>query len=126
MEEGALYSGWLTQPPPATLQPLTQWTTSPDYVSHEVVSCPYTADMFVQPVCPSYTFVGTSSVLTYTSQPLITNFAVSLIWDPLCDRRLFSFYCGVGGRVEIFRSLLDVSLLVEYHGRGLPTTQDLP
>ncbi|KAL7981606.1 hypothetical protein Chor_005694 [Crotalus horridus] len=74
MEEGALYSGWLSQPPPATLQPLTQWTTSPDYVSHEAVSCPYTADMFVQPVCPSYTLVGTSSVLTYTSQPLITNF----------------------------------------------------
>ncbi|XP_070808429.1 LOW QUALITY PROTEIN: POU domain class 2-associating factor 1 [Pituophis catenifer annectens] len=82
MEEGALYSGWLTQPPPATLQPLTQWTTSPEYVSHEAVSCPYTADMFVQPVCPSYTLVGTSSVLTYTSQPLITNFAARSATSP--------------------------------------------
>uniref|UniRef100_A0A8C5WX55 POU class 2 homeobox associating factor 1 n=1 Tax=Laticauda laticaudata TaxID=8630 RepID=A0A8C5WX55_LATLA len=82
MEEGALYSGWLTQPPPATLQPLTQWTTSPDYVSHEAVSCPYTADMFVQPVCPSYTLVGTSSVLTYTSQPLITNFTARSASSP--------------------------------------------
>ncbi|XP_070621128.1 POU domain class 2-associating factor 1 [Erythrolamprus reginae] len=83
LDEGSLYSGWLTQPPPATLQPLTQWTTtSPDYVSHEVVSCPYTADMFVQPVCPSYTLVGTSSVLTYTSQPLITNFAARSASSP--------------------------------------------
>lgn len=76
-DEGSLYSGWLAQPSPASLQPLTQWTTYPDYVSHEAVSCPYTADMYVQPVCPSYTLVGTSSVLTYASQPLITNFAVS-------------------------------------------------
>ncbi|XP_077776020.1 POU domain class 2-associating factor 1 [Podarcis muralis] len=75
MDDGSLYSGWLTQPSPASLQPLTQWTTYPDYVSHEAVSCPYSADMYVQPVCPSYTLVGTSSVLTYASQPLITNFA---------------------------------------------------
>ncbi|KAM6432202.1 POU domain class 2-associating factor 1 isoform 1-T1 [Liasis olivaceus] len=75
MDDSAVYSGWLTQPSPATLQPLTPWAASPDYVSHETVSCPYTTDMFVQPVCPSYTLVGTSSVLTYTSQPLITNFA---------------------------------------------------
>ncbi|KYO35724.1 POU domain class 2-associating factor 1 isoform A [Alligator mississippiensis] len=74
-EEGALCSGWLSQPSPASLQPLTQWTTYPDYVSHEAVSCPYTADMYVQPMCPSYTLVGPSSVLTYASQPLITNFA---------------------------------------------------
>ncbi|XP_050777476.1 POU domain class 2-associating factor 1 isoform X1 [Gopherus flavomarginatus] len=74
-DEGALCSGWLSQPSPATLQPLTQWTTYPDYMSHEAVSCPYTADMYVQPMCPSYTLVGPSSVLTYASQPLITNFA---------------------------------------------------
>ncbi|XP_066495812.1 POU domain class 2-associating factor 1 [Tiliqua scincoides] len=74
-DEGSLYSGWLAQPSPASLQPLAQWATYPDYVSHEAVSCPYTADMYVQPVCPSYTLVGTSSVLTYASQPLITNFA---------------------------------------------------
>ncbi|XP_060107045.1 POU domain class 2-associating factor 1 [Heteronotia binoei] len=74
-DETSLYSGWLAQPPPASLQPLTQWTTYPDYVPHEAVSCPYTADMYVQSMCPSYTLVGTSSVLTYASQPLITNFA---------------------------------------------------
>ncbi|KAM6312576.1 POU domain class 2-associating factor 1 [Podargus strigoides] len=74
-DEGALCSGWISQPSPSSLQPLTQWTTYPDYVSHEAASCPYTADMYVQPVCPSYTLVGPSSVLTYTSQPLITNFA---------------------------------------------------
>ncbi|XP_053125982.1 POU domain class 2-associating factor 1 [Hemicordylus capensis] len=73
-DEGSLYSGWLTPPSTASLQPLTQWATYPDYVSHEAVSSPYTADMYVQPVCPSYTLVGTSSVLTYASQPLITNF----------------------------------------------------
>lgn len=76
-DEGALCSGWLSQPSPTSLQPLTQWTPYPDYVSHEAVSCPYSADMYVQPMCPSYTLVGPSSVLTYTSQPLITNFAVS-------------------------------------------------
>lgn len=32
--------------------------------------------MYVQPVCPSYTVVGPSSVLTYASQPLITNVTV--------------------------------------------------
>ncbi|XP_048824396.1 POU domain class 2-associating factor 1 isoform X1 [Lagopus muta] len=74
-EEGALCSSWLSQPSPSSLQPLTQWTTYPDYVSHEAASCPYTADMYIQPMCPSYTLVGPSSVLTYASQPLITNFA---------------------------------------------------
>uniref|UniRef100_A0A8D0L7A0 POU class 2 homeobox associating factor 1 n=1 Tax=Sphenodon punctatus TaxID=8508 RepID=A0A8D0L7A0_SPHPU len=73
-DEGALCSGWLTQTPPAPLQPLTQWATYPDYMSHEAVSCSYTTDMYVQPMCPSYTLVGPSSVLTYASQPLITNF----------------------------------------------------
>lgn len=76
-EEGAVASGWIPQPSASPLQPLAQWSPYPDYVSHEGGSCPYTADMYVQPVCPSYTLVGPSSVLTYTSQPLITNFAVS-------------------------------------------------
>ncbi|XP_054251539.1 POU domain class 2-associating factor 1, partial [Indicator indicator] len=74
-DEGALCSGWTSQPSSTTLQPLTQWTTYPDYVSHEAASSPYTADMYVQPMCPSYTLVGPSSVLTYASQPLLTNFA---------------------------------------------------
>ncbi|XP_071432268.1 POU domain class 2-associating factor 1 [Pithys albifrons albifrons] len=74
-EEGALASGWIPQASPTSLQPLGQWSPYPDYVSHEAGGCPYTADMYVQPVCPSYTLVGPSSVLTYTSQPLLTNFA---------------------------------------------------
>ncbi|ELW64238.1 POU domain class 2-associating factor 1 [Tupaia chinensis] len=72
-EEGALCAGWLSQPAPATLQPLAPWTPYTEYVPHEAVSCPYSADMYVQPVCPSYTVVGPSSVLTYASPPLITN-----------------------------------------------------
>ncbi|XP_006718923.1 POU domain class 2-associating factor 1 isoform X3 [Homo sapiens] len=72
-EEAALCAGWLSQPTPATLQPLAPWTPYTEYVPHEAVSCPYSADMYVQPVCPSYTVVGPSSVLTYASPPLITN-----------------------------------------------------
>lgn len=72
-EEGTLCAGWLSQPAPATLQPLAPWTPYTEYVSHDTVSCPYSADMYVQPMCPSYTVVGPSSVLTYASQPLITN-----------------------------------------------------
>lgn len=75
-EEGALCAGWLSQPAPATLQPLAPWTPYTEYVPHEAVSCPYSADMYVQPMCPSYTVVGPSSVLTYASQPLITNVTV--------------------------------------------------
>lgn len=75
-EEGTLCAGWLSQPAPATLQPLAPWTPYTEYVSHEAVSCPYSADMYVQPVCPSYTVVGPSSVLTYASPPLITNVTV--------------------------------------------------
>ncbi|XP_041424495.1 POU class 2 homeobox associating factor 1 L homeolog isoform X2 [Xenopus laevis] len=74
-DEGALYTSWISQPPSAAFQPLTQWTTCPDYISHETVSCPYTGDMYVQPMCQGYTVVGPPSVLTYTSQPLLTNFA---------------------------------------------------
>lgn len=75
-EEGALCASWLSQPAPATLQPLAPWPPYTEYVSHEAVSCPYSGDMYVQPVCPSYTVVGPSSVLTYASQPLITNVTV--------------------------------------------------
>ncbi|XP_051012396.1 POU domain class 2-associating factor 1 isoform X2 [Acomys russatus] len=72
-EEGTLCAGWLSQSAPATLQPLAPWTPYTEYVPHEAVSCPYSTDMYVQPVCPSYTVVGPSSVLTYASPPLITN-----------------------------------------------------
>ncbi|XP_075694907.1 POU domain class 2-associating factor 1 [Rhinoderma darwinii] len=71
-DEGTFYTGWISQPP--TFQPITQWTTCPEYISHETVSCPYTGDMYVQPMCQGYTVVGPPSVLTYTSQPLLTNF----------------------------------------------------
>ena len=64
------------QGPITALQPLAPWTPNTEYVPHEAVSCPYSADMYVQPVCPSYTVVGPSSVLTYASQPLITNVTV--------------------------------------------------
>ncbi|MEE6484470.1 hypothetical protein FKM82_013878 [Ascaphus truei] len=73
-DEGTLYTGWISQPSSAAFQPLTQWTTCPEYISHEAVSCPYTGDMYVQPMCQGYTVVGPPSVLTYTSQPLLTNF----------------------------------------------------
>ncbi|KAM3922671.1 POU domain class 2-associating factor 1 [Leptodactylus fuscus] len=71
-DEGTFYTGWISQP--STFQPITQWTTCPEYISHETVSCPYTGDMYVQPMCQGYTVVGPPSVLTYTSQPLLTNF----------------------------------------------------
>ncbi|KAG8434493.1 hypothetical protein GDO86_012754 [Hymenochirus boettgeri] len=74
-DEGTLYTSWISQPTPATFQPLTQWTTCPEYISHETVSCQYTGDMYVQPMCQGYTVVGPPSVLTYTPQPLLTNFA---------------------------------------------------
>ncbi|XP_044130928.1 POU domain class 2-associating factor 1-like [Bufo gargarizans] len=71
-DEGTFYTGWISQPP--SFQPITQWTACPEYISHETVSCPYTGDMYVQPMCQGYTVVGPPSVLTYTSQPLLTNF----------------------------------------------------
>ncbi|XP_077313068.1 POU domain class 2-associating factor 1 [Lithobates pipiens] len=71
-DESILYTGLISQPP--SFQPLTQWTACPEYISHESVSCPYTTDMYVQPMCQGYTVVGPPSVLTYTSQPLLTNF----------------------------------------------------
>ncbi|KAJ1189245.1 hypothetical protein NDU88_005995 [Pleurodeles waltl] len=74
-DEGGLYTGWISQPSSGTLQPLAQWAACTDYTSHEMVSCPYTGDVYVQPMCPTYTVVGSSSVLTYASQPLLTNFA---------------------------------------------------
>ncbi|XP_053307382.1 POU domain class 2-associating factor 1 [Spea bombifrons] len=74
-DEGTFYTSWISQPPTATFQPITQWTACPEYISHETVSCPYTGDMYVQPMCQGYTVVGPPSVLTYTSQPLLTNFA---------------------------------------------------
>ncbi|XP_068098930.1 POU domain class 2-associating factor 1 [Hyperolius riggenbachi] len=71
-DENILYTGWISQP--SSFQPITQWASCPEYISHETVSCPYTADMYVQPMCQGYTVVGPPSVLTYASQPLLTNF----------------------------------------------------
>ncbi|XP_028825905.1 POU domain class 2-associating factor 1 [Denticeps clupeoides] len=64
---GAVYTGWIAQPPPTTLQPMAHW--SPTEYLH-----PDSTDMFVQPVCPSYAVVGASSMLTLAHTPLFTNF----------------------------------------------------
>ncbi|XP_066564795.1 NF-kappa-B inhibitor delta isoform X2 [Amia ocellicauda] len=73
-EDGAICTGWLTQPTATTLQPMTHWTSCPEYLPHDQPLPSYSTDMYVQPVCPSYTVVGPSSVLTYTHTPLFTNF----------------------------------------------------
>ncbi|XP_036393213.1 POU domain class 2-associating factor 1 [Megalops cyprinoides] len=70
---GAVCTGWIAQPTATTLQPLTQWPC-PDYMPFDPNSSTFSTDMYVQPVCPSYTVVGPSSVLTYTHAPLFTNF----------------------------------------------------
>nr|XP_055211465.1 POU domain class 2-associating factor 1 isoform X3 [Gorilla gorilla gorilla] len=99
-EEGALCAGWLSQPTPATLQPLAPWTPYTEYVPHEAVSCPYSADMYVQPVCPSYTVVGPSSVLTYASPPLITNVTIFFRFKSSRQhlRRCIYIFVGTDGK----------------------------
>ncbi|KAJ8397193.1 hypothetical protein AAFF_G00440270 [Aldrovandia affinis] len=71
-ENGAFCTGWIAQPAPAGL-PMTHWSC-PDYLPLDHPSPAYTTDMYVQPVCPGYTMVGPSSMLTYTHTPLFTNF----------------------------------------------------
>ncbi|KAK1150089.1 POU domain class 2-associating factor 1 isoform X5 [Acipenser oxyrinchus oxyrinchus] len=74
-EDGTICTAWIAQPSAATLQPLTHWAPCPEYLPLDGSAPTYTADMYVQPMCPSYAVVGPSSVLTYTSTPLFTNFA---------------------------------------------------
>ncbi|XP_058865583.1 NF-kappa-B inhibitor delta isoform X2 [Acipenser ruthenus] len=73
-EDGTICTAWIAQPSAATLQPLTHWAPCPEYLPLDGSAPTYTADMYVQPMCPSYAVVGPSSVLTYTSTPLFTNF----------------------------------------------------
>nr|XP_015193059.1 PREDICTED: POU domain class 2-associating factor 1 isoform X3 [Lepisosteus oculatus] len=73
-EDGAICTGWIAQPSGAPLQPMSHWTACPDYLPQDPSMSAYTADMYVQPVGPSYAVVGPPSVLTYTHAPLFTNF----------------------------------------------------
>ncbi|XP_028665361.2 POU domain class 2-associating factor 1 [Erpetoichthys calabaricus] len=72
IDDGTICTGWIAQPSSTTLQPLTHWNPFSEYVTHDASAPSYTADMYMQPMCPSYTVVG-PSVLTYTSTPLFTN-----------------------------------------------------
>ncbi|MBN3274309.1 IKBD inhibitor, partial [Polyodon spathula] len=74
-EDGTICTAWIAQPSSAALQPLTHWAPCPEYLPLDGSAPAYTADMYVQPMCPSYAVVGPPSVLTYTSTPLFTNFA---------------------------------------------------
>ncbi|XP_043115222.1 POU domain class 2-associating factor 1-like isoform X2 [Puntigrus tetrazona] len=74
VDVGGLCTGWIAQTTSTTaLQPLSHWTP-PDQQHDPVIPCPHT-DMYVQPICPSYTVVGPSPVLTFTHTPLFTNLA---------------------------------------------------
>ncbi|XP_063062333.1 POU domain class 2-associating factor 1 [Engraulis encrasicolus] len=88
-DTGAFYTGWLAQPGAPSFQPLSHWPSS-DYFQTNITSsssssstptssstCPLvpglSPEMYVQPVCPSYTVVAPSSLLTLTHAPLFTN-----------------------------------------------------
>ncbi|XP_062377026.1 POU domain class 2-associating factor 1 isoform X2 [Sardina pilchardus] len=80
-DAGALYPGWLTQPAAPTLQQVSHWAPS-DYLQSDTVPVPvsssvFSSDMYVQQVCPSYTMVAPSSLLTLTHTPLFTNMAIA-------------------------------------------------
>ncbi|KAI4905173.1 hypothetical protein NFI96_013895, partial [Prochilodus magdalenae] len=76
VDVGALCPGWVTQPSSsAAFQPLSHWAP-PEYLHHDtaIPTLPsLTTDLYVQPVCPSYTVMGPSSMLTLTHTPLFTN-----------------------------------------------------
>uniref|UniRef100_A0A671M9F4 OCA domain-containing protein n=1 Tax=Sinocyclocheilus anshuiensis TaxID=1608454 RepID=A0A671M9F4_9TELE len=75
VDVGGLCTGWIAQTTSTTaLQPLSHWT--PPDQHHDPAVPPHT-DMYVQPICPSYTVVGPSPMLTFTHTPLFTNLAVS-------------------------------------------------
>ncbi|KTF75953.1 hypothetical protein cypCar_00033129 [Cyprinus carpio] len=66
------HAGWIAQTTSTSaLQPLSHWTP-PD--QHHDPAIPSHTDMYVQPICPSYTVVGPSPMLTLHT-PLFTNFA---------------------------------------------------
>lgn len=91
MDAGALYTGWLTQPTATPLQPMSHWAPT-DYLQTDtapvsVSASTFTSDVYVQPVCPSYTVVAPSSLLTLTHTPLFTNIGVR--WT---DELVFFFH----------------------------------
>ncbi|KAJ8280608.1 hypothetical protein GJAV_G00056840 [Gymnothorax javanicus] len=73
VENGTFCTGWIAQATPAPLQSVTHWPC-PDPLTLDPSSSAHTMDMYVQPMCPSYTVVGPSSMLTYAQTPLFTNF----------------------------------------------------
>uniref|UniRef100_A0A672KVX6 POU domain class 2-associating factor 1-like n=1 Tax=Sinocyclocheilus grahami TaxID=75366 RepID=A0A672KVX6_SINGR len=73
VDVGGLCTGWIAQTTSTTaLQPLSHWT--PPDQHHDPAVPPHT-DMYLQPICPSYTVVGPSPMLTFTHTPLFTNLA---------------------------------------------------
>uniref|UniRef100_A0A671M9H1 OCA domain-containing protein n=1 Tax=Sinocyclocheilus anshuiensis TaxID=1608454 RepID=A0A671M9H1_9TELE len=75
VDVGGLCTGWIAQTTSTTaLQPLSHWT--PPDQHHDPAVPPHT-DMYVQPICPSYTVVGPSPMLTFTHTPLFTNLTTS-------------------------------------------------
>ncbi|XP_041733742.1 POU domain class 2-associating factor 1 isoform X2 [Coregonus clupeaformis] len=79
VNDGGLCAGWIAQPAATALQPINHWSY-PEYLQQydptttTTTTLPLTTDMYMQPMCPSYTVVGPSSMLTYTHTPLFTNF----------------------------------------------------
>lgn len=76
VDVSGLCTGWIAQTSSTSaLQPLSHWT--PPDCQHHDSSITSHADMYVQPICPSYTVVGPSPMLTFAHTPLFTNLAVS-------------------------------------------------
>ncbi|XP_010891993.1 POU domain class 2-associating factor 1 [Esox lucius] len=79
VNDGGRCAGWIAHPAATTLQPMSHWSY-PEYIQQHDLTTPtttiptLTTDMYMQPICPSYTVVGPSSMLTYTHTPLFTNF----------------------------------------------------
>ncbi|XP_061072852.1 NF-kappa-B inhibitor zeta-like isoform X2 [Conger conger] len=73
VENGAFCTGWIAQAAPAPLQPMAHWPCQ-ETQSLDPSGLAQAPDMYVQPMCPSYTVVGPSSMLAYTHAPLFANF----------------------------------------------------
>ncbi|XP_073779622.1 POU domain class 2-associating factor 1 isoform X2 [Danio rerio] len=74
VDVSGLCTGWIAQTTSTTaLQPLSHWT--PPDCQHHDPAIPSHADMYVQPICPGYTVVGSSPMLTFAHAPLFTNLA---------------------------------------------------
>ncbi|XP_076831981.1 POU domain class 2-associating factor 1 isoform X2 [Brachyhypopomus gauderio] len=78
MEMGALCPSWVAQPGSSVPLPSLGHWAPPEYLHHHhepAISAlpPLTTDMYVQPVCSSYTVLGAPSVFTLTPTPLFTN-----------------------------------------------------